>query len=67
MPDFCQDSLLEITLRARVIEKLSVALHECLFVTQDGQGAMQDSILPEVRTSGMASLCAGRGRSQSDR
>lgn len=31
-----QDSLLEIALRSRVIEKLSVALHDCLFAGQEG-------------------------------
>lgn len=34
-----QDSLLEITLRSRVIEKLSVALDVCLFATQYGREA----------------------------
>lgn len=34
-----QDSLLEITLRSRVVEKLSVALDVCLFATQYGREA----------------------------
>lgn len=47
-----QDSLLEITLRSRVIEKLSVALDACLFSTRYGQeacpGMNEDGTAKEV-------------------
>lgn len=39
-----QDSLLEITLRSRVIEKLSVALHDCLFAGQEGDEELEQRL-----------------------
>ena len=33
------DTLLEITLRSNLVEKLSMALYDCLFEEEDGNGA----------------------------
>lgn len=44
-----QDSLLEITLRSRVIEKLSVALHVCLFAPQGEREQHPENFQDEVR------------------
>lgn len=44
-----QDSLLEITLRSRVIEKLSVALHVCLFAPQGEREQRPEIFQDELR------------------
>lgn len=48
-PCALQDSLLEITLRSRVIEKLSVALNVCLFSPQGEREQHPELFQDEVR------------------
>jgi hypothetical protein len=43
------DTLLEITLRSNLVEKLSMALYDCLFEEEDGEGGGSSNNESKVR------------------